>query len=174
MKNLSYAEAMNIVGNGGATNREEYHDELYIKLDCTGVVTTFKEIDGTLEPIEDFVATIDDIKAQDWYLRELPQPKDTRTHEEIEFDEEMLSIMESLDTMLELENIDDNRKNLLFELIDLVSDYGYEFEDEEEEEEDEVFDEEDYQDFLENYREKGNSLKKEAEFIAKLLAQSLR
>lgn len=173
MKNLSYAEAMNIVGNGGAMNREEYHDDLYIKLDCTGVVTTFKEKDGALEPIVDFVATIDDIKAQDWYLRELPQPKDTRTHEEIEFDEEMLSIMESLDTMLELENIDDNRKNLLFELIDLVSEYGYEFEDEEEEE-DEVFDEEDYQDFLENYREKGNSLKKEAEFIAKLLAQSLR
>ncbi len=173
MKNLSYAEAMNIVGNGGATNREGYHDELYIKLDCTGVVTTFKEVDGALEHIEDFVATIDDIKAQDWYLRELPQPKDTRTHEEVDFDEEMLSIMESLDTMLELENIDDNRKNLLFELIELVSEYGYEF-DNEEEEEDEVFDEEDYQDFLEIHREKGNSLKKEAEFIAKLLAQSLR
>lgn len=173
MKNLSYAEAMNIVGNGGATNREGYHDELYIKLDCTGAVTTFKEVDGALEPIEDFVATIYDIKAQDWYLRELPQPKDTRTHEEVDFDEEMLSIMESLDTMLELENIDDNRKNLLFELIELVSEYGYEF-DNEEEEEDEVFDEEDYQDFLEIHREKGNSLKKEAEFIAKLLAQSLR
>lgn len=114
----SFAEAMNIVGNGGCVNRTIFEDEYCLMLDKnTESVAVFVEIEnGKIEYVDEYVPTIDDIKAQDWYLREKPQPKDTRTNDEIEFDEEVLAIKESLETMGRLSGVDGARFSFYYKV----------------------------------------------------------
>lgn len=117
----SFAEAMNIVGNGGIVNREDHPQDWYIML-CKENDMLSRYVDngdGVLVFEEEYAPDLEDIKAQDWYLREKPQPKDTRTEDEIQFDEEVLSIMDSLDTMGELV-VDQKRSKFYFALQDAL------------------------------------------------------
>lgn len=123
MKHMQYsfAEAMNIVGNGGIVNREDHPQDWYIMLcEENDMLSRYVDNgDGMLVFEEEYAPDLEDIKAQDWYLREKPQPKDTRTEDEIQFDEEMLSIMDSLDVMGELV-VDQKRSKFYFALQDAL------------------------------------------------------
>lgn len=119
--NYSFAEAMNMVGNGGFVNREDHPENWYISLnEENNILSLYVEQDGDLFFEEDYAPDLDDIKAQDWYLREKPQPKDKRTPDEIAFDEELLSVKDSLEAMKEL-MIDETRQEILDSLEMIVN-----------------------------------------------------
>lgn len=116
-KYYSFAEAMNIVGNGGFVGRETYPDDEFIGLDEEGDVAIFSCQGDDFYDFEVFVPTVEDIKAEDWYLKD--KPKDNRTEDEITFDEEMLSIKESLEVMGELV-VDKERYAMYHKLMDAI------------------------------------------------------
>lgn len=124
----SFAEAMNIVGNGGLVGREALPEAWYIGLNKEDDIVSLYEIndDNELDYIEVYAPDLEDIKAQDWYLRETPKKKDTRNEQQISFDEELLSIMDSLEEMNELAitgQLDPNRLQLFYDLGKLVAQY---------------------------------------------------
>lgn len=120
-KYYSFAEAMNIVGNGGFVGRETYPDDEFIGLDEEGNVAIFTEQGNKFYDFEVFVPTVEDIKAEDWYLKD--RAKDSRTEDEITFDEELLSIQDSLEAMGELV-VDKERYTMYHKLMDAMGDYA--------------------------------------------------
>lgn len=117
-KYYSFAEAMNIVGNGGFVGRETYVDDEFIGLDEEGNVAIFiMEQNNKFLDFEVFVPTVEDIKAEDWYLKD--RAKDSRTEDEITFDEELLSIQDSLEAMGELV-VDKERYAMYHKLMDAI------------------------------------------------------
>ena len=64
-KYYSFAEAMNIVGNGGFVGRETYPDDEFIGLDEEGDVAIFSCQGDDFYDFEVFVPTVEDIKAED-------------------------------------------------------------------------------------------------------------
>ena len=126
----SFAEAMNIVGNGGMVNRDDFPENWYIMLDEDNTLAQFKDSgDGELVFIGEYAVDLEDIKHQGWYLKTLPQPKDTRTEDEIEFDEELLSIKESLETMKQLGSVDGKRFSLYYILQKAIDEYEHQSKD---------------------------------------------
>lgn len=120
-KYYSFAEAMNIVGNGGFVGRETYVDDEFIGLDEEGNVAIFTEQGNKFLDFEVFVPTVEDIKAEDWYLKD--RAKDSRTEDEITFDEELLSIQDSLEAMGELV-VDKERYAMYHKLMDAMGGYA--------------------------------------------------
>lgn len=120
-KYYSFAEAMNIVGNGGFVGRETYPDDELIGLDEEGDVAIFSCQGDDFYDFEVFVPTVEDIKAEDWYLKD--KPKDNRTEDEITFDEELLSIQDSLEAMGELV-VDKERYAMYHKLMDAMGGYA--------------------------------------------------
>lgn len=121
-KYYSFAEAMNIVGNGGFVGRETYVDDEFIGLDEEGNVAIFiMEQNNKFLDFEVFVPTVEDIKAEDWYLKD--RAKDSRTEDEITFDEELLSIQDSLEAMGELV-VDKERYAMYHKLMDAMGGYA--------------------------------------------------
>lgn len=122
----SFAEAMNMVGNGGLVNRDDFPEDWYIMLDEDNSLARFKDLgDGELIFIEEYIVDLEDIKHQGWYLRTLPQPKDTRTDDEIEFDEELLAIKESLETIKQLGSVDGKRFGLYYVLQKAIDEFEH-------------------------------------------------
>lgn len=124
----SFAEAMNIVGNGGLVGREALPETWYIGLNKEDDVVSLYEInnDNELDYIEVYAPDLEDIKAQDWYLRETPKKKDKRNEQQISFDEELLSIVDSLEEMNELAKsgqLDNSRLHLLHDLGKAIAQY---------------------------------------------------
>lgn len=121
-KYYSFAEAMSIVGNGGFVGRETYVDDEFIGLDEEGNVAIFiMEQNNKFYDFEVFVPTVEDIKAEDWYLKD--RAKDSRTEDEITFDEELLSIQDSLEAMGELV-VDKERYAMYHKLMDAMGGYA--------------------------------------------------
>lgn len=124
----SFAEAMNIVGNGGLVGRETLPEAWYIGLNKEDDIVSLYEIndDNELDYIEVYAPDLEDIKAQDWYLRETPKKKDTRNEQQISFDEELLSIVDSLEEMNELAKtgqLDHVRLQFLYDFGKAITQY---------------------------------------------------
>ena len=122
-KYYTFAEAMNIVGNGGFVSRENYSGKMCIGLDKDEVVCVLSLNDEKPKIVDRFAPTMEEIKAEDWYIREDIQRKPVRTDDEISFDEELAEIKKALEAMGELE-VDRRRFSIYYALMSALIQEG--------------------------------------------------
>ncbi len=118
-KYYTFAEAMNIVGNGGFVSRRDYSDKMCIGLHDDELVTEFSLHGEEPTFVDHFTPSMEEIKAEDWYLREDVKPRVIRTTDEIRFDEELLEIKKALEAMSDL-SVDRRRCLIYCALMDIL------------------------------------------------------
>lgn len=117
MNLFDFGTAMNIVGNNGCVSRLGFCSNEFLKIDEDGILSVFAyDCEQEKENfIIEYTADVEDIKAQDWFLFNIEE-LDFRTEDEVDFDELVLELRETVSEMCELGNVSMKRADLFFDL----------------------------------------------------------